>query len=233
MKKKFVNVILSGMMALSMFAGSVPVISYAADDTVITATSESDAMGDAKSSTIEVTAEGRPVYVVSLPATVDLELGFLPKEIAGTAEDVFGYWGCFNVNMAGFISDNHYLDIAIYDTALESIAKNKDGVNPAGKDYAKVWGNTGNYIKYEWSPLGFTTYRISKESTKAGTIGTCDYDGISIKNIHYGPLFGSVSGLDGGDPGVWYGAEYNENLLAGRYTGNLTVNFALGFDYNP
>ena len=155
-----------------------------------------------KSQTVEVIAEVKSVYSVSLPANIELtysELSnvYMDNELHNDA--VEGYWGTIVYGCAGKISSTEYVYIEPVfpctltgETSGETITLKK--VLPSSKEEPKT----------QWS------------STE---IGSCTYDGVTLTNCQYS----YCSGLQ-------IGFKQSDITKYETYKGTLTFQF--GVDSN-
>lgn len=123
---------------------------------------------DAKSQAVEVTADVKSMYSVSMPASIELTFSEISKVyIDGTytSSAVEGYWGTIVYGCAGKISNNEYVYIEpVFPCTL------------VGEEYGKALSLRKVLPSTKAEP---------KSTWSATEIGTCSYDGVSLTNCKY------------------------------------------------
>ena len=154
---------------------------------------------DATSQAVEVTAEVKSMYSVSMPASIELTFSEISRVyIDGiyTSSATEGYWGTIVYGCAGKISNNEYVYIEpVFPCTL------------VGMEYGKAIALRKILPSSKEEP---------KSTWSAEEIGTCNYDGVSLTNCKYAYC-----------KGLQIGFKKSDVVSYDVYKGTLIFNFGI------
>lgn len=205
MKNKMMKFITGLALAVSLSASAInPMAVMAAENQE---TQVLDGTSDTKD--IPVTVNVKSVYMVSLPASLDLEYGSR-QDIMGYTH--YGYYTNIKYGAAGKIASKYEVyikeiscDLTGETTGEHIIAEHKAGIH----------GRLLSDLSYRW-------VSAERENSPYWILGGCDYNGVSISNPEY----------DYCCDGHCFGVDENDIPALDDYAGNLVVEFGLR-NYTP
>lgn len=179
------------VLSILMLTGS-SVIAFASNQEIQGSTDSSQA--------VEVTANIKSMYSVSLPASIDLAYEVLADIYIGEADEITteaeGYFGKIIFGCAGKISSNEYVFITpSFPCTMTSTSSD------ATVALQKILPSTKAEPKTQWN------------STE---IGTCSFDGVTLTNCQYAY-----------NDGLQIGFLLSQLTAYESYKGNLTFNFGV------
>lgn len=198
MKNKMTKTLLALSLAFTTMMGSA--MPAFASEQLVTGT-------DSQTKEVEVSADIKSVYSVSLPATIKLEYG----SVIIRDNPVDGYWANIRYGVAGKIASNEVVNIVPqFPCTLTLMDENGNPTETTISVYHAQDSNNGGHGVYDRDKQCRTSWNKAE-------IGSCDYDGVSLTNCVYSYCC----------DGHFIGINQDRVEKYGDYQGNLTFNFSI------
>ena len=207
MKKKILKNIMAMAIVAATFVGSVSPAMAAEGTQEVTGS-------DTQQKQVEISADVKSVYSVSLPATITLTYGTVEKlSLVGSGKEndsCDGYWATIKYGVAGKISSNEKVNVVPQFPCTMTLLD--DEGQPTSTTVQML-----NVLRYDSS---LDKVVCNKTAWSKSDIGSCDYDGITISNCNYAYC------CDGHNIGI----RASDIEKSGTYEGNLTFEISITKD---